>query len=72
MFTSLAHIGSPGSVQSLLDFMRSDDAALRRGALDALRSRVEAIRTHLPALLNDDHADVRLLSCELARDADAG
>ena len=67
LFTSLASIGSPQSIRAIVDFIRSDDAGLRAGALDALKARVEAIRSHLPALLSDADSDVRILSCELAR-----
>lgn len=67
MFTSLARIGSSESIDVLCDLVRSDDASLRAGALDALRPIVEAIRTRLPSLLSDDDTDVRLLSCELVR-----
>ena len=67
LFTSLATIGSQQSVQAIVDFIRSDDAGVRAAALDALRARVDAIRTHLPALLSDSDSDVRILSCELAR-----
>ncbi len=67
LFTSLATIGSPHSVQAIVDFIRSDDAGVRAAALDALRAQVDAIRTHLPALLSDSDSDVRILSCELAR-----
>jgi hypothetical protein len=54
-------------VQAIVDFIRSDDAGVRAAALDALRARVDAIRTHLSALLSDADSDVRILSCELAR-----
>lgn len=67
LFTSLATIGSPHSVQAIVEFIRSDDASVRAAALDALRARLDAIRTHLPALLSDSDSDVRILSCELAR-----
>ncbi len=66
LLTSLAHSGGPGAgaLQSLL---RSDDADLRGGALDALRTIVRRRHDYLPALLADEDADVRILSCELAR-----
>ena len=67
MFTSLARIGTRESVTRMLPMLRSDDAALRTGALDALRSSVIAAHELLPQLLNDPDADVRILSCELAR-----
>ena len=50
-------------------YMRVDDANTRTGALDALRAMPEAARLHLPGLLVDADADVRLLACDLVRDA---
>jgi HEAT repeat protein len=67
MFTSLARIGSSDSVDAILPFLRSDDASLRTGALDALRTLPHLIRDHLPALMNDADSDVRMLSCEIVR-----
>jgi HEAT repeat protein len=67
MFTSLARIGTRDSIAGMLPLLRSDDAALRTGALDALRSSVIATHELLPHLLNDPDVDVRILSCELAR-----
>lgn len=67
MFTSLARIGTPESIDALLRFLRSDDASLRTGALDALRTLHEVVREHLPALMNDADSDVRVLSCEVVR-----
>lgn len=68
ILTSLARIGSAESVSALLPHLRSDVASLRTGALDALRAMPAAVAPHLPALLTDDDADVRLLSCELVRE----
>jgi HEAT repeat protein len=67
MFTSLVRIGTRESISGMLPMLRSDDAALRTGALDALRSSVIATHELLPQLLNDPDTDVRILSCELAR-----
>lgn len=67
MFTSLARIGTRDSIAGMVPMLRSDDAALRTGALDALRSSVIAAHELLPHLLNDPDVDVRTLSCELAR-----
>ena len=67
IFTGLTRIGTRESAAALLPFLRSNDAGLRTGALDALRAMPEAARAHLPSLLADPDADVRLLSCELAR-----
>jgi HEAT repeats len=67
MFTSLARIGTPESIGKILTLLRSDDANLRTGALDALRTKISAVRESLPGLLKDSDVDIRILSCELAR-----
>ncbi|MGH8289152.1 MAG: HEAT repeat domain-containing protein [Steroidobacteraceae bacterium] len=67
MFTSLARIGTRDNITLILPMLRSNDAALRMGALDALRSSATAAREALPQLLSDADSDVRILSCELAR-----
>ncbi|HSS84725.1 MAG TPA: HEAT repeat domain-containing protein [Reyranella sp.] len=68
IFTSLARIATAESAAAVVPYMRSDDATLRAGAIDALRAMPGAAASHLPRLLADPDADVRLLSCELARD----
>jgi HEAT repeat protein len=72
MFTSLARIGSPASVDALVRFLRSDEASLRTGALDALRMLHDVVREHLPGLMNDPDIDVRVLSCEVVRGFPSG
>jgi len=67
IFTSLARIGTPASAAVAAPYVRSDDSEVRTGALDALRAMPEATAPHLPGLLSDADADVRLLACELVR-----
>ena len=67
IFTSLARIATAESVELVLPFLRSDDAHLRTGALDALRAMKGVVWPYVPQLLDDRDADVRLLACELAR-----
>jgi HEAT repeat protein len=67
IFTGLARMATPESAGVVVPYIRSDDAGLRTGAIDALNAMPEACRPHLPALLGDQDADVRLLSCELVR-----
>ena len=69
IFTALARIGTPESVKVVLPYMRLDDANTRTGAMDALRAMQDACRQYLPALLADPDPDVRLLACDLVRDA---
>jgi HEAT repeat protein len=71
MFTSLARIGSPESVEAVLPFLRSDDANLRTAALDTLRTVAHAAHPHLPHLLKDEDIDIRLLACEITRSLSA-
>jgi HEAT repeat protein len=67
MFTSMARLASPGCVDAIVPYLRADDANLRTGALDALRSMPNAVLPRLPALLSDPETDVRLLTCEIVR-----
>lgn len=67
MFTSLARIGTPASARSLMGMLHSNDAALRTGALDAMRVLVRTMKDLLPELLKDPDVDVRVLSCDLTR-----
>ena len=67
IFTTLTRIRTPDSVRAVMPHLRSDDANLRTGALDALRAMPEAASPQLPDLFADPDPDVRLLVCELAR-----
>jgi len=69
IFTSLATLNSQTSVAAVLPYLRSDDALIRTGALDALRAMPQAAAGHVANLLRDIDPDVRILACELARDA---
>lgn len=72
MFTALAKIATPESASVALPFLRSEDAALRTQALDALRAMPAAAAEHLSQLLHDSDPDVRLLACEIARSLPTG
>jgi HEAT repeat protein len=67
IFTALARIGTNESVDELVSALRSDDASLRTGALDALRIVTGTSRDFVPELLRDADPDIRILTCELAR-----
>ncbi|MDQ2642064.1 MAG: HEAT repeat domain-containing protein [Pseudomonadota bacterium] len=68
LLTSLVRIGNAESVAAMLPLLRSDDATLRVAALDALRLMVRGSGALLRDLLHDADVDVRVLSCELARE----
>jgi HEAT repeat protein len=67
ILSSLARISTPESAGAVIPYIRSEDASYRTGALDALLTMPEAVRTKLPELLGDTDSDVRLLACELVR-----
>jgi HEAT repeat protein len=68
ILTSLARVATAESVDAVLPHLRSDDAELRTGALDALRAMPQAVGPRMAELLADADPDVRLLVCELARE----
>jgi HEAT repeat protein len=67
LFTGLARMQTPEAVRFVLPHLRSQDAAIRSGALDALNAIPQAVEMHLPGLLMDPDPDVRLLVCEIVR-----
>ncbi|RAK60993.1 HEAT repeat domain-containing protein [Phenylobacterium hankyongense] len=71
ILTSLARVASPEAARLVAGCIRSDDATIRTGALDALRAMPEAAAAVLPALLADTDPDVRLLACEVVREQPA-
>lgn len=68
IFTSLARAGSLEAIAAIVPSLRSDDASVRTGALDALRSIPALAAPIMPDLLADPDPDVRLLACEIVRE----
>jgi HEAT repeat protein len=68
IFTGLARAATAESAEAVIPHLRSDEASLRTAAVDALRAMPAATRPYIAGLLADRDADVRVLSCELARD----
>lgn len=67
IFTALAQDGGRGAVATIVLFLRSPEAALRTGALDAFATLPEAIANNIAELFADPDPDIRILSCDLAR-----
>jgi HEAT repeat protein len=67
IMTVLMGIGDAASVEAILPYLRSQDAALRAVAIEALQALPEAIAPFMSPLLSDRDSDVRLLATELAR-----
>jgi hypothetical protein len=70
ILTGLVRQGGDPAVRALLAHIRSEDAGLRTGVLDALRALPEALAPRMSEVLADPDPDVRLLSCDLARALD--
>jgi HEAT repeat protein len=71
IFTSLMRLGDRECVAAVISCLRLDDPQLRGAALDALRAMIGLVRPVLPTLLADPDADVRILTCDLARELPA-
>lgn len=65
VFTSLAAQASDAAAGALLPLLRSEDAALRNGAIEALGGMPQAVAPRIAALLRDADPDVRLFTVNL-------
>ena len=65
LFTTLAGFASAEAVNALLPLLRSEDAGLRNGAIEALAEMPEAVAPRVEALLHDSDADVRIFAVNL-------
>jgi HEAT repeat protein len=63
--TDLMRTGDAASVQALLPYLRSQDAALRAAAVEALQALPGVIPPFLDQLLRDADSDVRIMATEL-------
>jgi HEAT repeat protein len=68
IFTALSNIGGAAAAALVAPLVRLDDAALRNGALEALKRLREDAVAAVDGLLADADADVRLLAVEVMRD----
>jgi len=67
LFSALAHIATTQSVEAVLPLLRSDDAAVRTEASDALLAMKDVVWPYVAPLLRHANADVRVLACGLVR-----
>lgn len=65
IFTSLKAIASDAAVAALLPLLRSEDAMLRNGAIEALASMPGPVAPRVGALLHDHDPDVRIFTVNL-------
>lgn len=62
---ALSHIANEPVVDVLLPLLRSESAALRNGAIEALARMESKLAPSIPALLQDPDPDVRLMTLQL-------
>lgn len=65
IFTTLAGLASEASAAALLPLLRSDDAQLRNGAIEALAGMPQAVGPRIAGLLRDADPDVRIFTVNL-------
>ncbi|CAK0766668.1 HEAT repeat domain-containing protein [Gammaproteobacteria bacterium] len=65
LLTSLIRIGNPTVVKGLLPLLRSDDAALRNGAINALQHFPDAISPYMETMLHDADSDYRIFTINI-------
>ena len=65
LFTSIAQLGGSAAVAGLLPLLRSEDAALRNGAIEVLSGLPDAVAPRIDALLHDTDSDVRIFTLNL-------
>ena len=68
LFTSLAGFATDEAVTALLPLLRSEDAALRNGAIEALAEMPQAVAPRINTLLHDNDPDVRIFTVNLLGD----
>ena len=62
ILTSLIAVQSDAVVRGLLPYLRSEDAALRNGVIEALQNMPDALGPHIRSLLEDSDSDVRIFA----------
>ena len=68
IFSSLARLGGAGAVTAVIPLLRSEDPALRNGAIEVLSGLPDAVAPHIDALLQDVDSDVRIFTVNLLGD----
>jgi HEAT repeat protein len=65
IFMSLTQIGNDIAVQGLVKCLRSEDAQIRNGAIEAMKHLPEAVAPIMANLLNDPDPDVRIFAVNI-------
>ncbi len=65
ILTSLTEIGTTEAVSGLVECLRSEDAALRNEAIDAMKNLPDTVAPIMASLLIDPDADVRIFAVNI-------
>ncbi len=65
LFTSLTTYASDEAVAALLPLLRSEDAQMRNGAIEALSAMPRAVAPRVDSLLRDSDPDVRIFTVNM-------
>ena len=65
ILTSLIKINSDAVASGLAPYLRSENAALRNGAVEALQQMPDAVAAHIEELLHDENSDVRIFAIDI-------
>jgi HEAT repeat protein len=68
LFSSAARLGGAAVVKALVPLLRSEDAALRNGAIEVLAGLPGEVAPQIDALLRDADSDVRIFTVNLLGD----
>jgi HEAT repeat protein len=68
LFSTATALGGPAVVQAMVGLLRSEDPALRNGAIEVLASLPDAVAPHIDLLLQDADSDVRIFTVNLLGD----
>jgi HEAT repeat protein len=65
ILTTLVRLGDPAAVDGLVRCMRSEDAALRNEAIEAMKQLPEAVSPIMRGLLADEDSDMRIFAVNI-------
>ena len=68
LFTTAARLGGAEVVTAMVALLRSDDPALRNGAIEVLAGLPDAVAPYVDLLLHDADGDVRIFTVNLLGD----
>jgi len=68
LFSSAAQLGGSEVAKALMPLLRSEDVALRNGAVEVLSGLPDAVAPHIERLLQDADSDVRIFTVNLLGD----